>query len=62
MLTGIIALAGALVALRAVLIRIRDSQDHFISDLHRQGRWASWAALLACIASIIGVVAELLGR
>ena len=45
------SLLAAALGVRAALVHVRDSQDHFIADLHRQGRWASWAAVAAAVSA-----------
>jgi hypothetical protein len=55
-------LAAVLWPARAVLwalgamVKIRDSQDHFIADLQRAGRWNSRAALAACAAAVVSAI------
>ncbi|RWQ54660.1 hypothetical protein [Mesorhizobium sp.] len=44
------SLAAACLGIRAATISVRDSMDHFISDLQRQGRWAGWAAAMAAVS------------
>ncbi len=40
----------------AASIGIRNSQDDFISDLHRQGLWASLAAIAAAVAAVLQAI------
>lgn len=48
MIMGIVA-AG--LGIRAATVHVRNSQDDFITDLHRQSKWASFAAVAAGISS-----------
>lgn len=43
--------AAAAVALRASMIRIRDSLDTMEEDMSRQGRWQQWGAGLNALAT-----------
>jgi hypothetical protein len=52
LVTAVAALLGALAAFSPV----RDSMDHFIADLHRQGQLAGAAALAAALATAIQIV------
>lgn len=54
---GASCVAGAF-GVRAATIHIRDNIDEFINDLHRQGRWASAAAILAAISSGLQAAAQ----
>jgi hypothetical protein len=51
-LTGI----SVVCSVSAQKIKIRDSMDHFIADLHKQGQWSMWATILQAIAIAILVV------
>jgi hypothetical protein len=42
---------GAVLALCAARIKVRNSIDDFITDLGRQSRWTTYAALASCIAA-----------
>jgi hypothetical protein len=53
LLCGIIAVVCGIVA---ATIEVRDSMDHFIGDLQRQGRWAAYAAIAAGIGMALEVV------
>lgn len=44
--------AGSLSRHRAATVSVRDSQDHFIAELQRQGRWTGWAAAMAAISVV----------
>jgi hypothetical protein len=52
---GIAALAASIIAtglgVLAARVHVRNSQDHFIADLHRQSRWAGLAAAMAAISA-----------
>lgn len=43
----------------AARVEVRDNMDQFINDLRRQGRWASWAAVINAFAAIATVCARL---
>lgn len=59
-LSAALFILGILAGLRAVSIPIRDNMDRFIEDLHRQGRWAATAAILAGAGSLLEQVLRLL--
>lgn len=63
MIASIVAgvMAGAL-AIAAARIEIRDNLDMFMSDIHRQGTWASYAALSAAIAAVLQALHYFLSR
>jgi hypothetical protein len=52
-----VSLIAALLGLRAATVKVRDDIDRFISDLHRQGRWAGFAAAAAAIATVLQAIA-----
>jgi hypothetical protein len=52
-LAAALLVLGILAGLRAAFIPIRDNMDKFIEDLHRQGRWAATAAILAGAGSLL---------
>jgi hypothetical protein len=52
----IIGLVAVACGLRAATIEVRDNMDAFISDLHRQGWWASMAAIAAAVAAMLQAV------
>lgn len=56
-----LGVVGAILGARAATITVRNSQDHFIEDLHRQGRWASYAATAAAVTATLGALEKLLG-
>ena len=41
-------------------VKIRNSMDHFIDDLHRQGWWAKWATILQAGATFCLILKLLL--
>jgi hypothetical protein len=51
---------AAVLGVRAATIRVRNSQDDFIDDLQKQGRWAALAALCAAAATAVQVAYQLL--
>lgn len=57
--SGVLAAAFGLVA---ATIKIRDNIDKFISDLHRQGTWASCAAIFAALGILLQATHYLLAR
>jgi aspartate/glutamate racemase len=54
--TVIVALISAGFGVRAATVTVRNSMDHFIEDLQRQGRWAAIAAALAACAACLQVI------
>jgi len=50
---------GAVLGLRAATIKVRDNLDAFINDLNRQGTWAAWAAVVACVAALLAGIDRL---
>lgn len=52
--------AAAALGLRAATVQVRDNLDKFMSDLQRQGRWASWAAFAAAVSVVLQSVDRLL--
>lgn len=60
--TAAIAMSGLAAALgvRAATIEVRNNVDEFINDLQRQGRWASFAAVAAALATALQAAKELL--
>ena len=47
----ILSCIAAVLGIRAATVQVRDNMDAFISDLQRQGRWASYAAMTAALAT-----------
>ncbi|RWP57401.1 MAG: hypothetical protein EOR07_31215 [Mesorhizobium sp.] len=47
------SLIAAGLGIRAATCVIRDSLDDFMSDIARQGRWASWAAVAAGLSVVL---------
>ena len=45
-----LTILSVIFSIKAQGIEIRDSMDHFVADLHRQGWWAMWAAILQAVA------------
>jgi hypothetical protein len=62
LLTFVIALVAGVLAFKAARVDVRDSMDHFISDLRRQSRWASWAAGGAALAAMLEPIAYFVAR
>jgi hypothetical protein len=54
------SVVGAGLGLYATSIHIRDNIDAFMSDIHRQSRWATWAAVAACVAAGLSAVERLI--
>jgi hypothetical protein len=54
------SLIAAALGTRAAFVRVRNSQDDFIDDLQRQGRWASWAAVAAAVSAGLQAVEKFL--
>ena len=52
---ALILIAGLLASVRAATIHIRDNVDEVMNDLHRQGRWASLAALLVAVGTLLDI-------
>jgi hypothetical protein len=52
--------AAALLGVRAATVEVRDNIDVFIADLQRQGRWASYAAVAAALATALQAVQQFL--
>lgn len=50
---------AAILGVRAATVEVRDNMDAFISDLQRQGRWASYAAVAAAIATVLQSIQQL---
>ena len=50
---------AALFGLRAATIKVRNSLDDFISDLQRQGRWTTYTAVCAAVATLLQVLGRL---
>lgn len=44
---------ATILGVRAAMVKVRDNMDMFISDLQRHGRWASYAAIAAAIATAL---------
>lgn len=53
---------AALLGVRALTIVVRDNIDEFIGDLQKHGRWASYAAVAAAIATALQALSTLRGR
>lgn len=49
----IVSGVAALLGVRAATIVVRDNIDEFMNDLQRQGRWASYAAVAAAVATAL---------
>jgi hypothetical protein len=58
-ISGMFAVAFGLVAAN---IEIRDNMDAFMSDLGRQGYWASLAATFAAVAAMLQAIDYFLTR
>ena len=43
-------------SIQAQKVKIRNSMDDFIDDLHRQGWWAMWATILQAVATGILII------
>lgn len=52
---------AAILGVRAATIVVRDNVDEFINDLQRQGRWASYAAIAAAVATALQAVQHFIG-
>jgi hypothetical protein len=48
-----VSLTAAGLGLKAATVQISDNIDQFMNDLRRQGRWASWTALLAALSVVL---------
>jgi hypothetical protein len=48
-----VSLLAAVLGIRAATIPIRESLDHIMMDIGRQGKWASWTALTAAAAAVL---------
>ena len=57
--TSVLVLAGSFLAVHAARTPVRDSVDQFIEDLHKQGRGATVASIVAAIAAAATLVIEL---
>lgn len=51
------AALAAVFAVRAATVHVRDNIDSFMEDIHRQSRWATFAALANAVA-VAALVAE----
>jgi Na+/H+-translocating membrane pyrophosphatase len=59
-LCGLVAaLIGAALVMVGTNIHVRDSLDHFMTDLHRQGVWLLWGAAFTVIASVLTLIAHI---
>ena len=56
------AVLAAGLGVLAATVPIQDSMDHFIADLHRQGFWASWAAVAAAVSAGVQAAAYFLPK
>lgn len=54
------SVVAASLGIRAATVEVRNSQDDFIDDLKRQGRWASWAAVAAAASVVLQSLDRLL--
>lgn len=54
------SLIAAGLGIRAATIHVRDNLDEFIGDIHKQGKWASWAAVAAGASVVLQAVDRLL--
>ena len=57
---GVLGVVGAGLDIIAANVEIRNSVDQFISDLDRQGTWATSAAICTAIAAPFAAIAALL--
>ncbi|SDP47221.1 hypothetical protein SAMN05428967_2271 [Phyllobacterium sp. YR620] len=48
-----VSLLAAALGLRAATFPIRETINHLTSDIGRQGKWASWAALAAALSAVL---------
>jgi hypothetical protein len=55
-LSIISSVVAAGLGIRAASVVVRDSLDDFISDISRQGRWASWAAVAAGVSVVLQAI------
>jgi len=58
----VVSAIAAILGVRAATVEVRDNMDMFISDLKRQGRWASFAAIAAAVATAIQAVQQFLAN
>jgi hypothetical protein len=56
-LTSVVA---AVLGIRAATIPWRDTVDHMVADLRKQGRWSSWAAAAAGVSVVLQAMDRLL--
>jgi hypothetical protein len=52
----ILSAIATVLGIRAATIKVRDSMDHFIVDLRKQGRWTAFAAVAAAAATAIQII------
>lgn len=63
MVASIVAgVVAGFLAVAAARVEIRDNIDMFMSDIHRQGTWASYAALAAAVAALLQAAHYFLNR
>ena len=58
----VFGLVGAALAYYATTIKIRDQIDFFMNDMHTQGWWAAWAAVLAAVAVLLQALHYFISR
>jgi heme A synthase len=56
----LVSLVASILAIRAALVHVRNSQDDFIADIQRQSRWTTYAAVVTCVSVILQAFALLL--
>jgi uncharacterized membrane protein len=52
----VLGVVAAGLGVRAATVHVRDNIDAFIGDLHKQSRWASWAATMAACSVILQAI------
>lgn len=55
-------LFGAALGLCAASIEIHNNIDAFMDDMGRKARWATWAAVAACVAAGLSAIERLVPK
>jgi hypothetical protein len=56
-----VAFLAAAFGIRAATVHVRDDQDNFISDIHRQSWWTTLTAITAAVSVILQAIEKILG-
>jgi hypothetical protein len=57
-ISGVLAVAASIFAIKAATVEVRDNLDEFIGDLRRQSRWSTLAAVTAAATVLLDQISR----